>query len=44
MNRGLRMTSHITGRKEALGRRVDSDARELALRQLGHCNNIQPAR
>jgi hypothetical protein len=32
MTRGLRVTSHIIGRKGALGRRVDADARELALR------------
>jgi hypothetical protein len=44
MARGLRVISHVTGRGVALGWRVDSDARELALRQLGHCKNIQPNR
>jgi hypothetical protein len=44
MARGLRATSQIARRKGFLERRVDSDARELALRQLGHCNNILPTR
>jgi hypothetical protein len=30
LSRGLRATSHIAGRKKALGRRVDFDAREFA--------------